>query len=118
MNTISILFLMFAPSAQTTGTQAQPGWISFVPMAVIAVLFYVILIRPQMKKQREQEGMLKKVKTGDKVIAAGGIVGIITNVKEQTVMLKVADGVKIEVQKSSIATVLNANEPVEVTTVS
>ncbi|GAB4244472.1 MAG: preprotein translocase subunit YajC [Candidatus Methylacidiphilales bacterium] len=98
------LILAFAP-APVEGQEAPPFWVSLMPMVLIFVIFYFMLIRPQQKRAREHEALIKSVKSGDKVIAAGGILGVVTNVKENTVVLKVADNVKIEVQKNSIATV-------------
>ena len=67
---------------------------------------YFMLFRPQKKRQQEQQRLISALKTGDKVVTNAGIHGLIANVKETTVMLKVADNVKIEVEKSAIANVL------------
>lgn len=76
------------------------------PMFIIMfILMYFMLIRPQQKKAKEAEALIKSAKTGDQVVAAGGIMGMISNVKDTTVILKVADNVKIEVLKSSIISV-------------
>jgi len=64
-----------------------------------------VLLRPQMKRQKEHEKLVSAVKTGDRVVAAGGIYGTVTNIKDQVVVLKVADNVKIEVQRSTITSV-------------
>jgi preprotein translocase subunit YajC len=75
----------------------------FVPMLLI---FYVLVLRPQQKRQKEMAAMVKALKTGDKVVTSGGIHGIVSNVKDgPTLMLKVADNVKMEVDKSAIASV-------------
>ncbi len=71
--------------------------------AVMGVMFYFLLIRPQSKQRKEHENLLKNLKTGDRVLTNGGIYGIITNVKEKTVLLKIADNVKVEVVKSAIS---------------
>ena len=76
-----------------------------VPFACIAVIFYFLIIRPQSAKQKEQDKMVKALKTGDKVVTGGGIHGLISNVKETTVIVKIADNVKIEVDKIAIAAV-------------
>lgn len=80
----------------------------FLPLIIIAVLFYFLLIRPQQKKQKEHEKLVSGVKTGDKVVTAGGIHGIVANVKESTFLVKVADNVKIEFDKSAITSVTKA----------
>ncbi len=67
---------------------------------------YFMLFRPQKKRQQEQQRLVSALKTGDKVVTNAGIHGLIANVKETTVMLKVADNVKIEVEKSAVTNVL------------
>jgi preprotein translocase subunit YajC len=71
---------------------------------------YFVLLRPQMKKQKETEKLISSIKTGDRVLAAGGIYGTVANLKEQIVVLKIADNVKIEVSRSSITSVEKAVE--------
>ncbi len=66
------------------------------------------MIRPQQKRQKEHQRLLKNLKTGDKVITSSGIHGLISNVKEKTIVLKVADNVKIEFDKASITMVEKA----------
>ena len=77
-----------------------PVWI------LLIVIFYFVLIRPQKKRQQEQQRLMSSLKTGDRVVTGSGMHGLIANVKETTVMLKVADNVKIELEKSAIANVL------------
>ena len=67
---------------------------------------YFVLLRPQMRRQKEQQRLISALKTGDRVVTNGGIHGLISNVKETTVIVKVADNVKIEMEKSAIANVL------------
>ena len=81
---------------------------SFVPIILIFVIMYFLLFRPQMKRQKEQQKLISALKTGDRVVTASGIHGLISNVKERTVILKIADNVKIEVEKSAIGNVLTA----------
>lgn len=91
------------------GPEQPPVLFQFLPLIIIAVLFYFLLIRPQQKKQKEHEKLVAGVKTGDKVVTAGGIHGIVANVKESTFLIKVADNVKIEFDKSSITSVTKAD---------
>lgn len=84
-------------------------------MVFAFVLVYFLTIRPQRKKQAELEQQIKALKTGDKVITSGGIHGVIANVKSDTstsLTLKIAENVKIDVEKSAIASVLR-DKPVE-----
>ena len=79
-----------------------------IPMICMVVIFYFMAIRPQSQRQKELANRVAALKTGDKVITNSGIHGIISNVKEgSTLMLKIADNVKIEVDKTSIATVIS-----------
>ena len=100
-------FLM-AP-APTDGSQ-PPAWVQLLPLVILFVLMYFVLLRPQMKRQKEQEKLISAVKSGDRVVAAGGILGTVTNVKDRVVVLKVADNVKIEVQRTSITSVESGPE--------
>ena len=95
--------------------QAQPqapapgpggGFGLFVPFIFIFVIMYFMLFRPQKKRQQEQQRLISALKTGDKVVTNAGIHGLIANVKETTVILKVADNVKIEMEKSAITNIV------------
>ena len=68
---------------------------------------YFVLFRPQMRRQKEQQRLVSALKTGDRVVTNAGIHGLISNVKDTTVIVKVADNVKIEMEKSAVTTVLN-----------
>ena len=76
-----------------------------LPFAFIFIIFYFLLIRPQQKRQKEHQRLLSDLKTGDKVVTTSGIHGLIANVKETTFLVKIADNVKIEVDKNAIASV-------------
>jgi preprotein translocase subunit YajC len=78
--------------------------LNLLPIILIFIIFYFLLIRPQKKAQDEHKKMVASLKKNDEVITAGGIHGVIANVKESTVTLKVDDNVKIEVSKNSIST--------------
>src|ERR1700736_3299983 len=94
--------------AQTsTGTPSGIAGIgAFVPFIFIFIIMYFVLLRPQMRRQKEQQRLVSALKTGDRVVTNAGIHGLISNVKDTTVIVKVADNVKIEMEKSAIATVL------------
>ncbi len=74
------------------------------------VLMYFFMIRPQSKEKKAHQAMLEAVKTGDKIVTVGGIYGIVTNVKDVKVVVKVADSVKLEIRRSGIARVINAGD--------
>jgi preprotein translocase subunit YajC len=90
--------------------EQPPVLFQFMPLIIIAVLFYFLLIRPQQKKQKEHLKLVAGIKTGDKVITSGGLHGIVANVKETTILLKVADNVKIEMDKAAVVTVSKSAE--------
>jgi preprotein translocase subunit YajC len=76
-----------------------------LPLLLIPVL-YLVMIRPQQKRQKQWQGMLASIKSGDRVTTAGGIRGIILSIKDDVVIIRVApDGIKMEVSKSAIASV-------------
>lgn len=85
---------------------AQDPILSLLPFIVIFVLFYFMLIRPQMKRAKEQKKMIDALQKGDEVITAGGLLGKITKVGEQYVSIEIADNVNIQVQKQTVQTLL------------
>ena len=78
----------------------------FIPLIFIFIIMYFVMIRPQKKRQEQQQSLIASLKTGDRVVTNAGIHGLISNVKETTVLVKVADNVKIEIDKSAITNVL------------
>lgn len=75
------------------------------PIVLIAIMYF-LMIRPQMKRQKEHKAMLEKISKGDEVLTAGGIAGVVTDIGDNFVGVEVADGVRIRVQKASIGNVL------------
>ena len=84
-----------------------------VMMALMFTLMYFLLIRPQRLRQKKLQEQIAAMKKGDRVISAGGIHGLVENVKERTVSVKVADNVKIEFELASIGRVLKKGEKAE-----
>ena len=84
--------------------QAQPSaFLNMLPLILIFVIFYFLLIRPQQKKQKEHEEVLKKLDKNDEIVTTGGIHGTIVNVKDTTVILRIDDNVKVELQKNCVS---------------
>ncbi len=73
-----------------------------LPLGVFVVIFYFLIIRPQKKRQRKQEEMIASIRRGDQVVTAGGFFGIVREVKEDSFILEIADGVKARVLKASV----------------
>ncbi len=108
MKTI-LIFLAMAPSGQSN--QGSPlGFL--LPIILIFAIMYLLIFRPQAKKQKEHQLMIKNLQKGDRVVTAGGIFGTIAGIKEKenTVILKVDENVKLEIARASIARVLNKEE--------
>lgn len=89
-----------------TAAAATPGITDFLPLIIIFILFWFMLIRPQMKRAKEQKKMLGELQKGDEVVTASGQVGKIAKLGDQYVALEIADGVTTHVQKQSIQTLL------------
>jgi preprotein translocase subunit YajC len=95
--------------AQAAGEQAAqapasaPAWMQFVPFVIIIGVFYVFLIRPQAKKQRETQNFLGALKVGDSVITQAGLLGRITGLNDLVATLEIADDVQIKVLRSQIS---------------
>ena len=111
------LFLQTAsnPAAAGAGAAAVPGGglITFLPFVLILLIMYFLMIRPQSKKQKETQRMLDALKKGDKVVTIGGIHGTVSAVKENIVVVRVDENVKIEFNRTAIATVIN-EKPLEI----
>jgi len=77
--------------------------LQFAPILIVGVIFYLLIFMPMRKRQKKVEAMIAAIKNGDKVITSSGIYGVVAGLKDKTVILKIADQVKIEITKSSIA---------------
>ncbi len=105
---------MFATPAfaQAAAGGGAAAFTSFVPLILIFGIMYFLLIRPQQKKMKEHKNMVEALRRGDQVVTQGGIIGKVTHVNEDnTVVVEIADGVKVKVIKQTIAQVMNKTEP-------
>ncbi len=82
-----------------------------IPALLLFLVFYFLIIRPQNKKEKERQKMLSKIAKNDEVITSGGIHGTVVNVKDKTVILRVDDNVKIELEKDAVTTIERAANP-------
>ena len=86
---------------------AQPGGLmSFLPLIIIFVIFYFLLIRPQMKRAKEHKKLVSELSNGDEVVTNGGLLGRITNVGESFVTVELAENVQIKVQRHAVANIM------------
>jgi preprotein translocase subunit YajC len=102
-------FLINSANAQATGAAGAGGASMLQTLllpALLLVVFYFLLIRPQSKRAKEQREMLSKVAVGDEIATSGGILGKVTEVGEQFLSVEIADGVNIKLQKFQVAQVL------------
>ena len=102
-----LTYLLQAAEAPTGAGSSQ-----LIMLVLIFAVFYLFMIRPQMKKQKEMKKFRESLQLGDKVVSAGGIHGKVKDIKEQTVVVEVAEGVKITVDKASV---FQIGEPVQAT---
>ncbi len=103
-----MMFLFLAQAHPAAPSSPGGGIGFFIPFIFIFVIMYFVLFRPQKKRQQEQQRLIASLKTGDRVVTNAGIHGLIANVKEATVIVKVADNVKIEMEKSAVTSVLKS----------
>lgn len=95
--------------AQAAGQQGNPTIFLVGYVAIFGVMIF-FFFRAQKKEAKKRQKMIEEVKTGDRVITTGGIYGIISNVKEKSFMVKIADNVKVEVSKAGVTGVLGKDE--------
>ena len=99
--------MSFFISDAMAAAEGQPDpLMSFLPLVLIFVVFYFLLIRPQTKRAKEHKKMVEGLAKGDEVVTSGGLLGRITQVGENFVQVKVAEGVEVKIQKQSIATLM------------
>lgn len=85
------------------GGAAAGGFLSLLPLILIFVIFYFLLLRPQVKRAKEHKKMVSELSRGDEVISNGGLLGRITRLDDQFVSLEVADGVVVRLQRTAVS---------------
>lgn len=108
-NFVNLLFMALLPAtclaeaAPTAGQQAGSPFGTGLIFVVIIVMMYFFMIRPQNKRAKEHKDLLQKLSSGDEILTSGGILGKIDKIKDSLVLVEIANGVKITVQKQAIA---------------
>lgn len=111
MNALSILHSLLLMGGNPAPGQPAPNPImSFLPFIVIILIIYFMMIRPQKKRQQEREKLIAGVQKGDKIVTVGGLHGTVQSTKEKTVIVKIADNVKVEIERVAIASVLTGGK--------
>jgi preprotein translocase subunit YajC len=90
---------------------AQPDFSMLIVFGLIFVIFYFMIIRPQQKRQKERQKMLDALEKGDKIVTAGGMHGTVVGLDDKTVLVQIADNVKVKVDRGSIGSVLREASP-------
>jgi preprotein translocase subunit YajC len=101
---ISTAYAQTAPAAAPGG--AESTLLSLLPLVLMFVVLYFIMIRPQMKKQKEHKAMVEALAKGDEVVIAGGVLGRVAKLGDSIINVEVANGVEVQVQRMSVLQVL------------
>ena len=102
--------LLLTGMAGGSGSKSQSPGLMIGWLVIMGALFYFMLIRPQQRKEKERKHLISSVKTGDRVIFSGGLIGIVSNVKDNVFTIKVADNTKIDVVRGAVTRVLSKDE--------
>ena len=103
---ISSAFAQTAPAAAAGGGNIMSSLTGMLPLVLMFVVLYFVMIRPQMKRQKETRNMLAALAKGDEVATAGGVLGKITELGDQYMTLEIAAGVNVRVQRNAVIQVL------------
>ncbi len=98
--------MIISPAFAQSAGGGDPGFIGFLPIILMFVLLYFLMIRPQMKRSKEQKQMVEALQKGDEVIAAGGMLGRVTRIGDAYVSLEVAPNTEISIQRAAVQMLL------------
>ena len=103
---ISSAFAQTAPAAAAAGGDMQSTLMSMLPLLLMFAVLYFVMIRPQMKKQKEHRAMIDALAKGDEVVTAGGLLGKVSKLGDSHIGLELASGVEVQLQRSAVVQVL------------
>jgi preprotein translocase subunit YajC len=103
---ISSAFAQTAPAAAAGGGDFMSSLTGMLPLVLMFVVLYFVMIRPQMKRQKEHRAMIEAIAKGDEVIVGGGILGKVARLSEQYLHIEIASGVEVQVQRAAVVQVL------------
>ncbi len=103
---ISSALAQTAPAAAATGGGIESSLMSMLPLVLMFVVLYFVMIRPQMKKQKEHRAMIDALAKGDEIVTAGGMIAKVTKLGESYVSVELAQGVEVQMQRSAVVQVL------------
>ncbi len=106
-----VSFITVLTSNTATASSASLGWTSIIWLVLLLVAFYLILIRPQRKKEKKDAEMRKNIQIGDEIVAAGGIVGIVCKLEEETLVIETgSDKSKLRIRRWAVSQNLDAEK--------
>ena len=105
------LFMIAMSPPQGGGNPEGSLFSTLLMFALIIGIFYFLILRPQQKRQKERQKLLEALKKGDKVITSGGLHATVAGIDEKSVLLQVADNVKLKYDRSAVATIVREGEP-------
>ena len=100
------MFISSAYAQAAAGGSTQDTLLGMLPLVLMFVVLYFVMIRPQMKKQKEHRAMVDALAKGDEVVTAGGMLGKVSKIGETYISVELANGVEVQMQRSAVATVL------------
>jgi len=92
--------------AAGSAAAGPPGWVQFLPIIGMVLIFWLLIIRPQMQKQKQHQARIAAVKKGDQVVTAGGLLGKVIKVDDQYAEIEIAQGVRVKAVKSTIGDIV------------
>lgn len=98
--------------AQAAGGGGAGAIAQFIPLILIFVIMYFLILRPQQKRMKEHRNMVQTLKRGDQIVTQGGLIGKVTDVKDDEISVEIAQGVKVRVVRSTVAQVVSKTAPV------
>ena len=103
---ISSAFAQTAPAAAAAGGDIMSSLTGMLPLVLMFVVLYFVMIRPQMKRQKEHKAMIDALAKGDEIATAGGLLGKVTKLGDTTLSLEITSGVEVQLQRSAVVQVL------------
>jgi preprotein translocase subunit YajC len=94
-------------AAAGAGAEAPPAWLQFMPLVAMVLIFWFLILRPQMRQQKAHREKVAAVKKGDQVLTGGGILGKVTRVDEHYADVEIAQGTKVKILKSTISDIVD-----------
>jgi preprotein translocase subunit YajC len=102
---------LYAMAGGQSGGEGGSAFLSFLPLILIILVMYMLILRPQAKKQRERQKMLDTVKKGDEIVTVGGVHGKVIGLKsdDKILVVKVAENVKLDVDRSAVSSIIQSS---------